>query len=285
MRPDALADAIAEDRAARSAADRDRGHGRDDVVDVGGSGRGRSPTIAAAEGLWLHVDSAYAGAVALIPERRDPFRGWERADSIVVNPHKWLFAPLDASLLLTRRLDDVALGVQPRPGVPADARPRAARPRLQRADAAARAPIPRAQAVDAAALVRPRRPSTADRAPHRAWRRRSRAWLAGARRLRAARAGAVLDGLLPLPAAARSPAARTSPTWRATLDELNTRLLDAVNRTGEVFLSHTRLRDRFTIRLAVGNLRTEERHVRRAFELLVTEAERLESPATAARPG
>ena len=53
------------------------------------------------------------------------------------------------------------------------------------------------------------------------------------------------------------------------LDELNTRLLDAVNRTGEVFLSHTRLRDRFTIRLAVGNIRTEERHVRRAFELLV----------------
>ena len=58
-----------------------------------------------------------------------------------------------------------------------------------------------------------------------------------------------------------------------TLDELNARIMDGVNRTGEVFLSHTRLRDRFTIRLAVGNLRTEERHVRRAFDLLVAEAE------------
>ena len=52
------------------------------------------------------------------------------------------------------------------------------------------------------------------------------------------------------------------------LDDLNARIMDAVNRTGEVFLSHTRLAGRFTIRLAVGNLRTEERHVKRAWELL-----------------
>jgi aromatic-L-amino-acid decarboxylase len=59
------------------------------------------------------------------------------------------------------------------------------------------------------------------------------------------------------------------------LDDLNARLMDAVNRTGDVFLSHTRLRNRFTIRLAVGNLRTEERHVERAWELLRREAARL----------
>jgi aromatic-L-amino-acid decarboxylase len=67
----------------------------------------------------------------------------------------------------------------------------------------------------------------------------------------------------------------TEPAIATALDELNTGLLDAVNRTGEVFLSHTRLRDRFTIRLAVGNLRTEERHVRRAFDLLAAEGARL----------
>ena len=44
--------------------------------------------------------------------------------------------------------------------------------------------------------------------------------------------------------------------------------MDAVNRTGEVFLSHTRLHGRFAIRLAIGNVRTEERHVARAWELL-----------------
>jgi len=56
------------------------------------------------------------------------------------------------------------------------------------------------------------------------------------------------------------------------LDDLNARLMDAVNRTGEVFLSHTRLAGRFTIRVALGHLRGEERHVARAWELLRREA-------------
>jgi aromatic-L-amino-acid decarboxylase len=66
------------------------------------------------------------------------------------------------------------------------------------------------------------------------------------------------------------------PEVRAILDAANTRLMDAVNRTGEVFLSHTRLRDRFIIRLAVGNLRTQPRHVDRAWALLRAEAARLD---------
>ena len=60
------------------------------------------------------------------------------------------------------------------------------------------------------------------------------------------------------------------------LDDVNTRLMDAVNRSGEVFLSHTRLRNRFTIRLAVGSLHTRERHVERAWELLRAEAAKLD---------
>jgi aromatic-L-amino-acid decarboxylase len=52
--------------------------------------------------------------------------------------------------------------------------------------------------------------------------------------------------------------------------------MDAVNRSGEIFLSHTRLRNRFTIRLAVGNLHTRERHVERAWELLRAEAAKLD---------
>jgi aromatic-L-amino-acid/L-tryptophan decarboxylase len=61
----------------------------------------------------------------------------------------------------------------------------------------------------------------------------------------------------------------------ARLDELNAALMAAVNETGEVFLSHTRLAGRFTIRLAIGNLRTEERHVARAWALLRREGARL----------
>ena len=60
------------------------------------------------------------------------------------------------------------------------------------------------------------------------------------------------------------------------LDAHNAAVMEAVNRTGEVFLSHTRLNGRFAIRLSVGNLRTEERHVERAWELLRTAAAEVE---------
>ena len=60
----------------------------------------------AAAGTWLHVDAAYAGSAAILPELRDHFAGWERADSIGVNPHKWLGVPMDCSVLWTRRQED-----------------------------------------------------------------------------------------------------------------------------------------------------------------------------------
>ena len=62
---------------------------------------------ALAEGVWLHIDAAYAGAAAVCPELRHHFAGWERADSIGVNPHKWLFTPMDCSVFFCRRPDDL----------------------------------------------------------------------------------------------------------------------------------------------------------------------------------
>lgn len=53
--------------------------------------------------LWLHVDAAHGGAMAIVPEWRGVLAGAERADSLVVNPHKWLFTPLDCSVLYTQR--------------------------------------------------------------------------------------------------------------------------------------------------------------------------------------
>ncbi|MFZ0996118.1 MAG: pyridoxal-dependent decarboxylase [Candidatus Dormiibacterota bacterium] len=53
--------------------------------------------------LWLHVDAAHGGAMAIVPEWRGVLAGAERADSLVVNPHKWLFTPLDCSVLYTQK--------------------------------------------------------------------------------------------------------------------------------------------------------------------------------------
>ncbi len=52
--------------------------------------------------LWLHVDAAYAGGAAICPEYRALMKGFEEADSVVVNPHKWLFTPVDCSVLFNR---------------------------------------------------------------------------------------------------------------------------------------------------------------------------------------
>ena len=58
-------------------------------------------------GVWLHVDAAYAGAAAVCPELRWCLDGCDRADSIVVNPHKWLFTPIDCSALWTRQPEEL----------------------------------------------------------------------------------------------------------------------------------------------------------------------------------
>jgi len=58
--------------------------------------------VASEHGAWLHIDAAYAGPAAMLPEQRHRFTGWQLADSIVLNPHKWLATSLDCSVLLYR---------------------------------------------------------------------------------------------------------------------------------------------------------------------------------------
>src|ERR1051325_7580822 len=106
MRADALRKAIEEDT-------RDGATPVAVVATVGTtSTTGIDPVAAIADicgdrGIWLHVDAAYAGVTAILPECRKYFSGWERADSIVVNPHKWLFTPFDLSAFYCRRMNVV----------------------------------------------------------------------------------------------------------------------------------------------------------------------------------
>jgi aromatic-L-amino-acid decarboxylase len=231
--------------------------------------------IAEREGLWLHVDSAYAGVVAMLPDRRAPFEGWERADSIVVNPHKWLFTPLDASLLLSRRMDQLRAAFSLVPEY------------LRTLDR-----------VNPVLDYNEYQPQLGRRMRAlKLWMQLRWFGMEGIRRriayhldLGSAFASWVdadpdWERLAPAPFSticfrhrpARFAGREDEPAIRLQLDEMNTRLMDAVNRTGEIFLSHTRLRDRFTIRMAIGNLHTEPRHVDRAWALLRAEATRLDA--------
>ena len=205
-----------------------------------------------ASGAWLHVDAAYAGAAAVCPELRDRFAGWERADSVVVNPHKWLATPMDCSVLWTRRTDAFREAFSLVPEY------------LRVAE----------EVVSLSELSVPL-----------------------GRRFRALKLWAVLrcfgaEGLQAMIrehirlAAAFEGWVDEEPGWevcaprefslvsfrRSASDEENEALLERVNASGEVFLSHTRLRDRYVLRLAIGNARTTEEDVRLAWDVLRREA-------------
>jgi aromatic-L-amino-acid decarboxylase len=277
MDPDALSEAISIDRVAGLrpiAVVATLGTTSSTAIDPVGA----AADIAAREGLWLHVDAAYGGAAAVVPERRGPFTGWERADSIVVNPHKWLFTPLDASLLLSRRMHVLrdAFSLVPEYLRTLDR----ATPVL---DYNEYTPVlgRRFRALKLWFVVR--------YFGLAGIRRRIDAHCAWAAEL-ASRVEADPDFelLAPVPFSTVCLRARPcalagredAPEVRADLDDLNERLIEAVNATGEVFLSHTRLRDRFTIRVAIGSLHTTRDDVVRAWEILRTEAARLAADGT-----
>jgi glutamate/tyrosine decarboxylase-like PLP-dependent enzyme len=79
--------------------------------------------LAAAEGMWLHVDGAYGAPAALCPAGRTVLRGLERSDSLVLDPHKWLFAPYDVGCLFMRRPGVLDQTFSMRPEYLADVRP------------------------------------------------------------------------------------------------------------------------------------------------------------------
>jgi aromatic-L-amino-acid decarboxylase len=258
MRADLLARAIAEDRAA----------GLLPVAAVATVGTTSTtsvdpvPAIAeicARERIWLHVDAAYAGVAAIVPGWQHVLDGCERADSIVVNPHKWLFTPFDLSAFYCRRIDVLRAAFSLVPEYLRTTDPDAVRNLMDTGVQLGR----RFRALKLWMVLRYfGQEGIRDR-------------LAEHMRLARLFAGWVdehpdFERLAPVPFSVVCFRAR--PAGRAwseeELEALNSRLLEEVNRTGEVFLSHTKLDGRFTLRLAVGNIRTTERHVRRAWDLL-----------------
>jgi aromatic-L-amino-acid decarboxylase len=221
--------------------------------------------------LWLHVDAAYAGVAAILPEERPAFAGWERADSIVVNPHKWLFVPLDCSAFYCRHpsIAKQAFSLVPEYlHTPDEDRVRDFMDygiQLGRRFRALKLWMVLRSFGSEGLRERLRQ--------HIALAMRFRDWVEtdpDFELLAPASFGLVCFRCRP----------RDVPEGPETNDylaELNEGVLGAVNGSGEVFLSHTKLQGKLTLRLAIGNLRTTEAHVRRAWELLREHSARLDA--------
>jgi aromatic-L-amino-acid/L-tryptophan decarboxylase len=216
--------------------------------------------------VWLHVDAAYGGAMALLEEGRHLMRGVERADSVVFNPHKWLFVPLDFSALYVRRPESLRAVFSLVPeylrgdaeraggtvhnymdyGIQLGRRFRALKAwfvirafgreglaaRVREACRLARLFADWVEADDGFELLAPVQMGVVCF--------RARGLNDGA--------GGGVDG--------------------EESDELNERLLSRVNATGDAYLTHTRLRGRLALRVAVGNVLTAERHLAQVWDLI-----------------
>ena len=252
----ALRKAITEDRAAGLHALRGHGHGGHDVDHQHRSRprhrRGRRKARASGS-TWTPPT---AGCAAIVPELRHVLDGCDRADSLVMNPHKWLFVPLDLSVLYTRRPEVVRAAFSLVPdylrtpeeavapnlmdyGVSLGRRFRALKLWL----------VMRAYGTDGlAARIR----------EHVRLAQVFRSWV---------EADEDWEVVAPSPLSVVCFRARfvADPEER---DRRNERIMEKVNASGDAYLSHTRIADRIVLRLAIGNVGTAERHVARAWALL-----------------
>jgi aromatic-L-amino-acid decarboxylase len=208
--------------------------------------------VCAEHGLWLHVDAAYAGACALLDECRHHFAGWERADSIVVNPHKWLFVNFDCSAYFVRDPDDLLAAFSMTPEylrTRHDAEVVNFRdwgPQLGRRFRALKLWfVLRAYGAEGVrALLRAHNRMAAELAD----------WV---------------DAHPKLARVAPTPFALVCFRWAPDgvpdddADALNAELMRRVNARGDVFMTHTRVGGRYTLRASVGQWRTGDADVLR----------------------
>ena len=214
--------------------------------------------------LWFHIDAAYGGAAAILPEYRSIFSGWQRADSIIVNPHKWLFTPIDCSVLFCRKPEVLKAAFSLIPEYLRTREDDAVKNFMDYGVALGR----RFRSLKLWMIIRALGTFKIQHV--------IREHIAFAGKLRKMiELHPNFELLAPTPFSTLVFRFAKSGLDQDRLNQLNQELLDAVNATGEVFLSHTVLNSKFTIRLAIGNIKTTWVDVERAWEILQQKADEL----------
>ncbi|MCI0515625.1 pyridoxal-dependent decarboxylase [candidate division KSB1 bacterium] len=217
--------------------------------------------------LWLHIDAAYGGAAALLPEKRLLFNGWERANSIVVNPHKWLFTPIDCSVLYCRQPDILWQAFSLIPEYLRTAEADRVTNFMDFGVALGR----RFRALKLWMVFRAfgQQNMTAAIRDHIQF---------AAKLKEKIQKDPNFELLAPVPFSTlvfRFNPGVIKQLSAAEVDQLNETLLTQLNRTGQVFLSHTKLHGQFGIRLAIGNLKTTWEDIEFTWNLIQNEAKKL----------
>jgi len=217
--------------------------------------------------LWLHVDAAYGGPAAMVPEFRPLFTGWEKADSIVVNPHKWLFTPIDCSVLYVRGSEQLKRAFSLTPEYLRTSEQEVARNLMDYGVALGR----RFRSLKLWFVMR--------YFGAEGMRERIRQHVEMAREVAAwidAEPG--WERVAPVPFS--TVVFRFSPDGMdpESQDRLNEAIMDRVNSSGEAFFSHTVLKGRYCLRIALGNLKTRWEHLERSWELLRAAAKGVDLP-------
>ena len=223
--------------------------------------------------LWLHVDAAYGGSAAIVPEMRHVLDGCARADSLVLNPHKWLFTPFDLSVLYCRHLDLLRRAFSLVPEYLRTPEQEKVRSGSDYGVQLGR----RFRALKLWMIIR--------YFGHEGLAARIREHCRLAQ-LFALWVTAADDWEIMAPTPFALVCFRACPSIegeaeevrRKRLDALNEAIMHGVNATGKAFLSHTKLNDQLTLRLSIGNIRTTEKHVKEAWGLLNVQLTQLSKP-------
>ncbi len=201
-------------------------------------------------GLWLHVDAAYGGPASIVPEFAHYLEGAERADSLVVNPHKWLFTPIDISILYTRRPDVLRRAFSLVPEYLKTAEDPRAVNLMDYGVQLGR----RFRALKFWFVLRYFGREGVSRVirEHVRLAREFATWV---------RADDRFEVMAPVPMSLVCFRLRSG-------DEATRRLMDAVNASGTAFLSHTVLHGHFVLRLAIGNIKTTHADIELTWKLI-----------------